>query len=206
MSRTPIDEYLAELGRRLRWDPLGRNRALAEAADHLRELTREGEAKGLDRTEAERRAIQLFGSPRQVAEPILANSVTLQWLLRLGAVGLTGIAAWLVTVLFWVLPHRNDDQIPFWTFVMLGFLGYAIVTWGYVSRPSRAWLWVVMLLGSGGAVVLGILAIVSQEISYRRNGDWEGYIVLMALALILHGLTALAHLWRSRRARLPARA
>jgi hypothetical protein len=62
-----IDEYLDDLLVELRGDPRLARRALAEAEDHLREAVKEARAGGEPEEEAQRAAIERFGSPRLVA-------------------------------------------------------------------------------------------------------------------------------------------
>jgi hypothetical protein len=66
VTREPIDAYLVELRRRLRWRR-GRTRLAEEIEDHLREMARAERAGGLDQTEAERRAVERIGAAREVA-------------------------------------------------------------------------------------------------------------------------------------------
>ena len=66
MSREPIDSYLAELRRRLRWRR-GRRRLSEEIEDHLREMARAELARGVDQTAAQRRAVERMGAASAVA-------------------------------------------------------------------------------------------------------------------------------------------
>jgi hypothetical protein len=66
VSREPIDSYLAEIRRRLRWRR-GRTRLSEEIEDHLREMTRVELARGVGQTEAQRRAVARMGAARAVA-------------------------------------------------------------------------------------------------------------------------------------------
>jgi hypothetical protein len=85
-QRDPIESYLADLRRRLRWRR-GRARLVEEVEDHLREMARAEQAQGVNRAEAERRAIEHVGAaaaivPRRrvglaVAAFAVAGSVTI---------------------------------------------------------------------------------------------------------------------------------
>ena len=67
MKDGPAETFLAELGHHLRRHEAARGRVVAETGDHLRDLVREGRARGLDQDEAEREAVERFGSPRAFA-------------------------------------------------------------------------------------------------------------------------------------------
>ena len=76
----PVDAYLDRLFDRLSGTgPAGR-RTLAEAEDHLRAAAGDGEALGLDRAAAERRAIEAFGSPDLLAAQVRAVHRPAAWL------------------------------------------------------------------------------------------------------------------------------
>jgi hypothetical protein len=124
-------------------------------------------------------------------------------LLSLAAAGSALIGCWLAYVLTTVLPHHNDDQIPFWTVVMLGFFGWSAVTVYYMKRGRRQRLvrWM-MSLGSAAAVAVGVYAVGSQVDRAGRGLDFEGYIVLMGAALAAHGLVLAADLVLSRHSAL----
>jgi len=62
-----IEAYLDQLLARLHGRPRDVRRMLAEAEEHLRDAVSEGEAAGLDREEAARRAVARFGSADDVA-------------------------------------------------------------------------------------------------------------------------------------------
>jgi hypothetical protein len=89
---SPIDAYLAELRRALRFHPVRRHRLLAEVKSHLRESTDALRGIGHAADEAEREAVARFGSPSAVASEAVraAGPVGLLWasLLLLGALAL----------------------------------------------------------------------------------------------------------------------
>lgn len=78
-----IDSYLDELAARLRVGPARARRFLAEAEEHLRDSVARETAAGADGPDAERRAIERFGTTRQVARA--ANGPALA---RLGSLAL----------------------------------------------------------------------------------------------------------------------
>jgi hypothetical protein len=63
----PVETFLNELARRLRSDHEAGPGRIAEIGDHLRDLVAEGRADGLDEIAAEQRAVDRFGSPRELA-------------------------------------------------------------------------------------------------------------------------------------------
>ena len=63
----PIDAYLDELPSRLRGPAPHIRRTLAEAEAHLRDSVDAELSNGAEPAEAQRRAIERFGSPRRVA-------------------------------------------------------------------------------------------------------------------------------------------
>jgi len=96
-----VDRYLEALLLELRGRATGVRRILDEAEDHLRESVEAGIADGLAPDEAERRAIERFGSPQLVARrlargarvrppvPVLAQVVLA--LMLIGGIGLVGV-------------------------------------------------------------------------------------------------------------------
>jgi hypothetical protein len=87
MSREPIDSYLADLRRRLRWRR-GRTRLSEEIEDHLREMTRAELARGVDQTEAQRRAVEQMGAASAVAPGRrLGLAIALAGLVAVAAIG-----------------------------------------------------------------------------------------------------------------------
>jgi hypothetical protein len=101
----PLDRYLDDLFDRLAGTGAAGRRALAEAEDHLRAAADQGEALGLNRTDAERRAVTAFGSADGVAAELravhrpdawLRPAVAGAWLaggLGLVAIGVSGLVA-----------------------------------------------------------------------------------------------------------------
>jgi hypothetical protein len=67
MAGSPIAAYLAELGRELAVTGILRERILAEVADHLSQAADDAISAGLDRHQAERRAVERFGPASLVA-------------------------------------------------------------------------------------------------------------------------------------------
>ncbi|MBW8751769.1 MAG: hypothetical protein JF565_10145 [Propionibacteriales bacterium] len=93
-----IDSFLDELATRLRVGPTRARRFLAEAEEHLRDTAAREEAAGAHADDAQRRAVERFGTPRQVAAaangPILSRVAPLvAGAAQLGAVGSAAVLA-----------------------------------------------------------------------------------------------------------------
>ena len=106
-----IGRYLRELGAEVGPLPL-RRRLLAEAEDHLRSAAQELEAEGVERAEAERRAVERFGAADDVARRLRAEvgARARRW------------SAWLVPVLvalylapFYLVPENAFPPAPWAT-------------------------------------------------------------------------------------------
>jgi hypothetical protein len=96
----PVDRYLDDLFDRLAGTGAAGRRTLAEAEDHLRAAADQGEALGLSRSDAERRAVAAFGAADRVAAQLRAVHRPDAWLRPAfagawlaGALGLLGIGA-----------------------------------------------------------------------------------------------------------------
>jgi hypothetical protein len=103
-----IDAYLRELGAQVGPLPL-RRRLLAEAEDHLRAAAGSLRAEGVGPAEAERRAVERFGAPGEVARRLRAEVGA-----RARAWG-----AWLVPILvvlyvvpFYAVPENTFPPAP----------------------------------------------------------------------------------------------
>jgi hypothetical protein len=105
-TESPVDRCLDELFDKLAGTGAAGRRALAEAEDHLRSAVAEGIARGLSQEEAEREAVQRFGSTARVAGELrVAHQGMRGWLrpafvgcwlaggVGLVAVGVSGFAA-----------------------------------------------------------------------------------------------------------------
>src|SRR5262245_33176679 len=68
ISPTRIADYLTALNQVLAMGPLARRRVLYEVEDHLREAAEHEQRAGLAGEEAERRAIERFGTPSCIAQ------------------------------------------------------------------------------------------------------------------------------------------
>ena len=118
----------------------------------------------------------------------------------LASVGSVLVSFWLLSVVTVVLPRGNADQIPFWSIVMIGFFAFGSLSWYTVQHANTPRiLRTLLLLASAAAVLLGLAAIVENEIRTARTGDWEAYISVMGIALAGHGVVLLTYLLRRKR-------
>jgi len=88
-----IERYLDDLATRLRVGPVEARRLLAEAEEHLHETVAREEAAGADADLAQRRAIERFGTARQVAAAANGPLVSLLASLVLGAAHLAAVGS-----------------------------------------------------------------------------------------------------------------
>ena len=110
------------------------------------------------------------------------------------------IAVWLVMVLTIVMPVRDPGHIPIWSAIMLGFFVYSGVTLAVVllgPRPALAGLLVVL---SVGAVAFGAFAVRAMIVASQTGAHFEGYLLLMGIAVGGHGVCALAYVALARAA------
>jgi len=191
--------FLRALRRGLWFDPRLARRAGLELEEHLREGVETEIAQGVGEEEAIRKAVARLGSPHALVAQLREDSTMMRGLLSLAALGSALIGCWLAFVLTTVLPQHHDDQIPFWTLVMLGFFGWSAVTVYYMKRGrrQRRVRWTVSV-GSVAAMAAGGYAVWTQVDRAGRGMDFEGYIVLMGAALAAHGLAVAVDLLLSR--------
>jgi len=121
MSDGAIDSYLRELERVLRARKLEVERIVEEAREHLADAVEDGLRRGLTRTDAEREAVDQFGTYDVIAahaaparHPVVArvtaalDRILLRWRWISAA---TAIAALLTSVVqFYVLPTRYRSE------------------------------------------------------------------------------------------------
>lgn len=102
-----IEEYLSELRAKLRVGPFRKRRILREIEGHLLDAVHEARIAGIGRQEAERLAIERFGSPRQLADRFDHGRNRFSRF-RVAAVALAAIAVGAAAALGIVLG-RNDS-------------------------------------------------------------------------------------------------
>jgi hypothetical protein len=180
-----IDAYLDELLVELRSAPRLARRALAEAEDHLREGAAEAGAAGASPEDAQRVAIERFGSPRLVARRFRRAGEDVSVFARSGVAALQVVGFGLTAIGF-------SGVVVFAMLLLLGpsyVMGYTVRPAGpsglcqdllqmYPSAPSCASAFQESVLGDDvvwrlvpgavGIAVLGVLWLVSRRWIGRR--------------------------------------
>ncbi|BCW88787.1 hypothetical protein sos41_19290 [Alphaproteobacteria bacterium SO-S41] len=137
-----IDTYLAELDRRLAFDPALGARVRAEVEDHLH-LAAEAET-ALPRADAEQRAVQRFGDANEIAARFARDALNAQagrtWLALAATAGATFIAMRLRRML---LDTGAFDAVPFADFLdRYAFIAALVIGIGgwliFRRQPHRA--------------------------------------------------------------------
>ena len=144
--------------------------------------------------EAEREAVRRFGPPGALARQLDRYATPFRWIFW-GASGATAlIALWLLWVIAVVLPLRDPGHIPLWRTIAAAFLLYSGISWASLLRGPRSPLLRAAVIGlSILAVAAGVFGIEQMVRRAAAGGHFEGYIILMGLALCLHGLAAFVH-------------
>ena len=121
-------------------------------------------------------------------------------LLGFSSLATVGVALWLFRVIAFVLPARDPLHIPMWRVVAVCFLAYSAISWAYLLHGSRNTLlrWLVLTL-SVAAIGLALYGNITMIRSAGTGDRFEGYIVLMGLILIGHGLCAIVYTILTRR-------
>jgi hypothetical protein len=181
-----IGRYLRELRREVGPLPL-RGRLLAEAEDHLRSATEALEAEGVERAEAERRAVERFGAADAVARRLRAEvgARARRW------------SAWLVPVLvalyvapFYVVPENAFPPAPWATTpsylawkhdVALGAFAVAagLALLGALAAALTARVLVSVVAGAAVAAL-----VVSAVVSSLMDAQWIGEVPGTSAALV----------------------
>jgi hypothetical protein len=118
----------------------------------------------------------------------------LAWLLGLAACATSAIALWLFVVSLAVLPSHDADRVVLWQAIAAGFLTFSLLSWTAIGSPSsrglRRWL--------GGSATLAICVGCSAvgRMAFAGPGTFEGYLLIMGIALAAHGILAGAFAWR----------
>jgi HAAS len=94
VSGGPIDDYLAELRRRVPWHARGRRRFLDELRDHLEEAAdAAGASVAMTRNEAEQQAVRRMGPPSAAVTAFSAQAPSRAWVPPAVAVVVAGVLA-----------------------------------------------------------------------------------------------------------------
>ncbi|HEY6194402.1 MAG TPA: hypothetical protein VI504_05110 [Candidatus Eisenbacteria bacterium] len=144
--------------------------------------------------DAEQAAARRFGAPGPIVRHFDHFSRPLKALLVCDALATAGIALWLFAVVTTVLPAHDPAHVTLWTAFALGFLAYAAVTLAFVVRgPHPALLPAAVVVLSLAAIAFGGYAVTSMLAAADAGRHFEGYLLLMGVALAGHGLCALAY-------------
>src|SRR5215471_10551751 len=119
---SPSEEYLRQLRHELRRDPLLARRVIEEAADHLAEIVAAERRQGMSQHEAEEAAVRRFGPAGPLARQFDGFSLPLRVMLGLASLMTLAVAAWLASVIAFVLPRHDPARIPMWTGIAFGFV------------------------------------------------------------------------------------
>jgi hypothetical protein len=147
---SPIEQYLHRLKKTI---PVHlREDVVAEAAGHLEEATREWQEQGLSRSQAEAKAVAMFGQPRQIGHQWRQVTGIIDWpdilLAALPILGITGLgwtmAGRYLPLAFYVVVFLAGSVVawrrgwPTWWYAWLGWLFLAVMI-----LPHTMWLFVI---------------------------------------------------------------
>jgi hypothetical protein len=195
--RSPIDVYLNEIRRCLRWHPLLARRVTTEVADHLAEATAAGMRAGLTPVEAEDEAVQRFGPAALVVQRYRQIGAMPGQLVLAASCATTCAGIWLASVTV-LLPVRDASTMMVWRSLAAAFVMYGVLSAACVmDRRDRPVLRRVVGWLSVAALVLGALHVGSTVQSFGSPRHFEGYVLLVGVILFAHGLIAFAYVHRA---------
>ena len=118
----------------------------------------------------------------------------LAWLLGIAACATSAIALWLFVVSLVVLPSRDPDHVVMWQAIAAGFLVFSLLSWTAIGSPARRSL----RLALGGSALVAIAAgcFTIGRIVSASGAQFEGYLLIIGVALAVHGALAAAHALR----------
>ncbi|HKQ56839.1 MAG TPA: hypothetical protein VJY35_03135 [Candidatus Eisenbacteria bacterium] len=118
--------------------------------------------------------------------------------LMLASFATAAVALWLFAVTTWVLPARDPGHITMWRWVALGFSAFCALSWGCIATGARRALlrWSVLAL-SLAAIGLGGWGIARMLRETNGGAHFEGYLLLMGLVLVGHGLAGAVYAVRA---------
>jgi hypothetical protein len=119
----------------------------------------------------------------------------LAWLLGLAACATSSVALWLFVVSLAVLPSRDPDHVVVWQAIAAAFLTFSLLSWTAIgARAGRA-----IRVALAGSALLAIAAgcfAIGRMVFASGGGHFEGYLLIMGIALSAHGVLAAAYAWR----------
>lgn len=114
-------------------------------------------------------------------------------LLKLSSWASILVATWLLFDLITIIPQHNPGLIPFWIGVMVYFTLLGVLTLMYVAGHLVQQRILLVAIASI-AIVAGVYGVVAGALQSSRGAEFEGYIFLMELLLIGHGIVLLLYL------------
>jgi hypothetical protein len=159
--------------------------AVAEVHSHLEELTREWQQQGLSRTEAEAKAVQVFGLPRSIGNQWRRAADVVDWpdilLAALPILGIAGLGRYFVgqyipigvyLIIFglgaWVARRQSW---PTWWFAWLGWLFLALLV-----LPGTSWVFLIIF-----PLLVTILAIDSWQHATLMTVPFTTYLAFKTI-------------------------
>ena len=172
---SPIDVYLSELRRALRFRVVRRRRLLAEVEGHLRESAEALRRAGRTAEEAEHEAVARFGAPDAVAADAVraAGPAGLSW-----AAGLLAAALAFYVLPLYAIPENTLPAAP------------------WAERPDHlTWKLYVALAAYGLAVALVLPAFAAARLGWTRLAFAALLASAAALTVSAIAATVLAIQW-----------
>lgn len=194
-SPDPIDAWIAELRRQLRYDPFLASRVLKEVADHLSDAASAEQRAGASPQDARRRAVGRFGSPESFAAGLPRYELTLRLASLVVATATIVAAVFIVVAMLRLVPSSESATLPVWLVAAVSFLMYGALTRLCVLRASQGVVESLMALSSAFAAVSGVAIVGHSGYLGRVTGDWDYYVIMFGGVLIAHALTVLLHLY-----------
>jgi hypothetical protein len=177
-----IDRYLDELAGRLRVGPTRARRLLSEAEEHLRDTATREAAAGVADPDAERIAIERFGSAREVARAANGPFATRVGPLALGAAQLGAVGS--LTVLAGTLLARLVAAVTSTT-ATFGFPHDSVATASQVTH------WLAVQPGAADWPAAAASENAADTLVLRGGAELLGLLVsLVALWVLRRGTTA----------------
>jgi len=125
-------------------------------------------------------------------------------LLLLASLATACTGLWLWMAIAFVLPGRDPTHIAMWRVIASSFLAYCALTWASLAGAAKASLlrWA-LIASSLAAIAAGSYGTIAT-LTGAGGAHFEGYLVLMGLILLGHGVTGLLYGWWVGGSRRPA--
>jgi hypothetical protein len=107
-----------------------------------------------------------------------------------------GIGFWLTAVLVTVLPARDPANLVAWASIAVGLLALAALTAAYLAVGHRRGPLRATAAAAGGVAVLFGSWMAIRMLA--GPGEFEGYVVLIGLAVAIHGVMLVTDVLDSR--------